>query len=109
MESAPRIAATRRIGRYALGIDWDDGHDSILPYRNLRLHCTCEDCTRGRAEKTLEADPDLALDLVEPIGDASVFLRWSDGHETLFLTEELRRLCRCAYCIGEPERPLTGS
>ena len=35
-------------------------------------------------------------------------VRWDDGHETVYLVDELRALCRCAYCIGEPERPITG-
>jgi hypothetical protein len=35
-------------------------------------------------------------------------LRWSDGHETLFLVEELRDMCGCAVCKGEPSYPITG-
>jgi len=45
---------------------------------------------------------------VEVLGEQSVFLRWADGHETVLLTEELRALCRCAYCAGEPENPISG-
>lgn len=109
MDSSPRITGTHPVGRYALGVDWADGHDSILPFRHLRLHCTCESCVGNRADGTLDAAPDLALESIELIGDSSAFLRWSDGHETFFLVAELRALCRCAYCIGEPERPITGS
>jgi DUF971 family protein len=108
MTDEPRIRTTRPVGRYALGIDWADGHDSILPHANLRAHCPCDACAALRAREELPGRRDVALESVEPLGDASVYLRWSDGHETLYLVAELRALCRCAYCIGEPERPITG-
>ncbi len=108
MNSPARIATTHPVGRYALGIDWVDGHDSILPYRHLRQNCTCESCSTARAGGSLEVQPDVNLDSLDLLGDTSAFLRWSDGHESFFLHDELRQLCRCAYCIGEPERPITG-
>jgi hypothetical protein len=37
-----------------------------------------------------------------------VFLGWADGHETLYTTRQLRDICRCAYCVREPEMPITG-
>jgi hypothetical protein len=42
------------------------------------------------------------------LGDAAVYIGWFDGHETLYTTAELRDLCRCARCVQEPERPITG-
>jgi len=45
---------------------------------------------------------------IEVLGDRSVFFRWSDAHETLLLLEELRALCRCAHCVGEPDYPISG-
>jgi len=45
---------------------------------------------------------------VEVLGDGSLFLGWGDGHETLLLLEEVRALCRCARCAGEPEYPISG-
>ncbi len=97
------IGKLREVGRYALGIEWGDGHDSILPYRDLRAHCPCEEC--GGAGKPSPAGSDL-VDL-QRLGDATLFFRWADGHETLLVAEELRALCRCAYCIGEPNYPIT--
>jgi DUF971 family protein len=108
MAVEPRIRQTRQVGRYALGIDWEDGHDSILPYVHLRAHCPCEECAEKRARDEMPGGRDATLDTLERLGDASVYLRWSDGHETFYLVSELRGLCRCAYCIGEPERPITG-
>lgn len=108
MADEPRINQTRPVGRYALGVTWLDGHDSILPHIHLRAHCPCDACAALRARDELPGGRDVTLESVETIGDASVFLRWSDGHETFYLVPELRSLCRCAYCIGEPERPITG-
>jgi hypothetical protein len=45
---------------------------------------------------------------VELLGDEAVFVAWADQHETVLLTEELRALCRCAHCAGEPQYPISG-
>jgi DUF971 family protein len=37
-----------------------------------------------------------------------LFLRWADGHETQYAFGQLRKLCRCAGCAGEPDKPLGG-
>ncbi|HZR80716.1 MAG TPA: gamma-butyrobetaine hydroxylase-like domain-containing protein [Candidatus Binatia bacterium] len=108
MAPSAKIRSTSLVGRYALGVDWSDGHDSIMPFAHLRAHCPCEECAARRAEGAAPGARDLELAAVELLGDESVFLRWSDGHETLYLLPELRALCRCAYCVGEPERPITG-
>ncbi len=48
---------------------------------------------------------------IDPIGDELAIV-WSDGRETYFKLEALRRACPCAACRGEPdvlghvERPL---
>jgi DUF971 family protein len=108
MPPRPQIRTTKAVGRYALGVDWSDGHDSIMPYTHLRAQCPCDACVDANRGGLPAAGAQVQLAAVELIGDASVHLRWADGHETLFLVEELRALCRCAHCIGEPERPITG-
>jgi DUF971 family protein len=107
MDPVPKIRSTNAVGHYALGVDWVDGHDSILPLSSLRAHCPCDGCT---AERDSGQPPAGSAQLValERLGEESVFLRWVDGHETIYLVAELRALCRCAYCAGEPERPITG-
>ena len=102
------IAKTHRIGHYALGVDWQDGHESIMPYRSLRAHCPCEECAGLRADDRVPGRPDIHLQSLEIVADTSIFLAWSDGHESVYLLAEMRTLCRCAYCAGEPERPITG-
>ncbi len=96
----------REVGRYAVGIDWSDGHDSILPFRHLRQACPCDRCV---AAPEGEPKPEqITLARMQAIGGTTLFLAWGDRHETLFVAEELRALCRCAHCIGEPDYPITG-
>ena len=113
------LKSLKEIGRYALGIGWGDGHESILPYRHLRAHCPCDACRAGVAGGPAPAQPAQGpgagvvgpherLAALERLGEGTLFFRWADGHETLLVAEELRALCRCAYCAGEPEYPITG-
>ena len=103
---ATHIEKLSEVGRYALGVLWGDRHDSILPFRNLRRACPCESCT---AAPEMDLPPEAErLARVEVLGDRSLFLGWGDGHETLLLLEEVRALCRCARCAGEPEYPISG-
>lgn len=98
------MTALKEVGRYAVGITWADGHESILPFRDLRAGCPCEACSRSAADRPPAAE---GLVDLQRIGDATLFFRWADGHETLLVAEELRALCRCAYCTGEPSYPIT--
>lgn len=95
----------KEVGRYAVGIAWGDGHESILPYRELRAHCPCDAC-----RATAGATPSRAMQQVadlQRLGEHTLVFRWADGHESLFVAEELRARCRCAYCAGEPNYPIT--
>ena len=104
---AIRVEKMTEVGRYALGVQWGDRHDSILPYRNLRRACSCETCAGESSEEARTSEAE-RLVRAELLGDRSVFLRWGDGHESVFLVEELRDLCRCARCVGEPDVPISG-
>jgi DUF971 family protein len=100
------IKTLKEVGRYAVGIGWADGHESILPYRDLRAHCPCDACAAAGPSRELSAAVQQLADL-QRLGEATLFFRWADGHETLLVAEELRDLCRCAYCAGEPNYPIT--
>src|ERR1044072_5493869 len=104
---ALRIDKLTQVGRYALGVQWGDGHDSILPHRNLRRACPCDACAAETPARERPADAEQPA-LVDVLGGRSVLGRWGAGHETLFLTSELRQLCRCARCVGEPDYPISG-
>jgi DUF971 family protein len=105
-KTPPRIRGLNEVGRYAIGIQWADGHDSIFPLENLRRFCPCNMCG-GAAEGEIPAAGQRLLQLAR-LGDAAVYLGWLDGHDTLYTTAQLRAICRCALCVQEPERPITG-
>src|SRR5438067_2471496 len=98
------IRGLNQVGRYAIGVQWSDGHDSIYPLENLRRYCPCLAC-KGQFEGNSAGE---RLDHLVRLGEQSVFLAWADGHETFYTLEQLRAVCRCAYCVGEPEKPITG-
>src|SRR5438045_1350155 len=39
---------------------------------------------------------------IQVVGDTLVVV-WSDGHESYYPLEQLRRACPCAACSGEPD------
>lgn len=102
---AATITRLREVGRYAVGIDWSDGHDSILPHRHLRAACPCTACA---AAPPTVGPKECEVALVRPVGEGTLFIAWADEHETLLVAEELRALCRCAHCVAEPTYPITG-
>jgi len=102
----PVIKTLHEVGRYAIGIVWNDGHDSIFPLENLRRACPCDIC-KGHVSGTIP-EASQRLRQFSRLGESGVFIAWVDGHETLYTTDDLRSLCRCAYCVAEPEKPITG-
>ena len=105
-KTPPRIRGLNEVGRYAIGIQWADGHDSIFPLDSLRRGCPCNACA-GDVEGELPPAARRLLQLSR-LGDTAVYLAWTDGHETLYTTAQLREICRCALCVQEPEHPITG-
>lgn len=85
------------VGRYALGVDWQDGHGSIFPFDALREACPCATC-QTVGVRTLGPAATWPADIRRD--DAGLRVRWQDGHETTFAGRELRPLCRCASCTG---------
>ena len=83
------------VGRYALGVDWADGHGSIYPFDRLRLDCACGQCA------ALEA---LASEMTWPAEikrtDEGLAVTWVDRHASVYPYLALRALCRCAGCTG---------
>lgn len=103
----PKIKGLNEVGRYAVGVQWTDGHDSIFPLENLRRYCPCDNCTRTASQAT--STDSRRMRQFTRLGEQAVFIGWGDGHESIYTTRQLRDICRCAYCVAEPERPITGS
>ena len=80
------------VGRYALGVDWADGHGSIYPFEFLRRACACGACAESPATAAV------ARELKKR--DDGLHIVWADGHETLLPWVDLRATCRCAGCTG---------
>ncbi|MGH7815189.1 MAG: gamma-butyrobetaine hydroxylase-like domain-containing protein [Candidatus Binataceae bacterium] len=102
----PKIKGLNEVGHYAVGVQWIDGHDSIYALEHLRRGCPCEAC--GGAIEGEIPPAAQRLSQFSRLGETGVFIAWADGHETLYTTRQLRDLCRCARCIAEPQRPITG-
>src|SRR5262245_43661054 len=105
MGERTHVERLKQVGRYALGVEWGDGHDSIIPHRTIRLACPCDACAQADPAAAPPVDQPVRVEL---LGEEAVFVAWADRHETVLLTEEVRALCRCAYCAGEPQYPISG-
>ena len=92
-----RPGALSLVGRYALGVTWQDGHGSIYPFAMLRVACPCGACPPAAdawpAEFRREA--------------AELRVVWQDGHDSALPYADLRRQCPCAQCTttGRASRP----
>jgi DUF971 family protein len=83
------------VGRYAVGVTWNDDHGSIFPFDRLRRACACGGC------QTLDLTP-AARAWPQEITRTPAGLRvlWADAHESLWPYADLRALCQCAGCTG---------
>ena len=89
-----------------LAIAWGDGHESYLPFDDLRRSCPCALC---RGQREAPADPlrivkapasgEVAIARLVPVGVYAVQIVWSDGHDTgIHSFESLRAACSCPDC-----------
>ena len=90
------------VGRYALGVDWTDGHGSIYPFEHLRQACPCALCAgEGNMPgvvtlETIFTPEQTTMERVKWIGRYALAPIWADGHDTgLFTYLKLRELCQC--------------
>jgi DUF971 family protein len=83
------------VGRYALGVDWADGHGSIYPFEFLRRACPCGACAGLEAAPAPATWPSELKKL-----DTGLRVAWADAHVSLLDWVSLRASCRCAGCTG---------
>ena len=81
----------------ALSIRWQDGTETVLAPRTLRVSCPCAACVdEMTGRRTLR--PDTVPESIYPtaihyVGRYALQFVWSDGHDTGFYSfEYLRRL-----------------
>ena len=86
-----------------LRIEWEDGHESAYPPRNLRMACPCAGCvdelTGRRILTEAMVENGVYPTAIEYVGRYALQFFWSDGHSTGFYPFDfLRALCRCSIC-----------
>ncbi len=92
-------------------VTWNDGHESLYPFSDLRFHCPCASCQKRPEEagplqvKRLEiGDPNMLVEVI-PVGTYALQFVWGDGHGAgYYAFDYLRDLCRCEVCRAEEER-----
>lgn len=78
-------------------VSWQDGSESRIPYRDLRLACGCALCIEEMTGKPLldpeTVPPDVGVQDCKEVGLYGVQITWSDGHSTgIYTWERLRKL-----------------
>jgi DUF971 family protein len=87
-----RPEALSLVGRYALGVTWQDRHGSIYPFELLRAVCPCGGCAPASDMWPTEIRRE----------ESHLRVRWQDGHDTVLPYGDLRRRCPCAQCVTAP-------
>jgi len=83
------------VGRYALGVTWEDDHSSIYPFDRLRLD---DPASPAGSDAALTEAMSWPRD-IKRLPDA-LRVTWTDGRESRYPYPVLRGLCRCAGCTG---------
>ena len=95
----------------ALQITWEDGHESIYLYEDLRESCPCASCREVR-KKDSKGNPTFKKNIplrtsskplrpikTEKVGQYALKFKWSDNHDTgIYSYDLLRELCTCESC-----------
>jgi ATP-binding protein involved in chromosome partitioning len=87
----------RQAGPRQLSITWQDGRESLLDVRDMRLACGCAVCVdEWSGEERLDpasVPEDVRPVRIEPVGRYAIQVVWSDGHETgIYPFSRLREL-----------------
>ena len=97
-----------KVGESALKVCWEDGHESLFTWQDLRLACPCAACLPTRPSagggfpvRMSAPAPVRPMD-IRPVGRYGMSIQWSDGHSTgIFSYEYLRSICPCEGCHPE--------
>jgi DUF971 family protein len=94
-----------------LQIVWNDGHESLYLYEDLRNACPCASCSGsgkpgGKGSSSFKKTIPIGAVLtnirpneIEDIGLYAIRFKWNDRHETgIYTFDFLRELCTCDEC-----------
>lgn len=95
-----------KVGPTGLRVVWEDGHQSLYRWQELRAACPCAVCLPpGGPVGGREAAPSLPMAgaahplEIRPVGRYAMTVQWSDGHTTgIFSYDYLRSICSCEEC-----------
>jgi len=95
----------------SLLIIWEDGHESLYLYEDLRKLCPCATCNElrksgSKGKSTFRKTIPIGVQSthikpidIEDIGLYAIRFKWNDRHETgIYTFEFLRELCTCDGC-----------
>ena len=91
----------RRVGDHAIAVNWQDGSESVIALRDIRIACGCAVCCNElTGEQVLDpksVPDDIQATRIAPVGNYALTFEWSDGHATgIHPWEHLRELAdRC--------------
>jgi len=91
-----------------LAISWEDGHESLYLYKDLRTACPCAKCTghgeKPRFKKRIPLSPGgkpVIPEKIEYVGNYAIKFYWNDKHDTgIYTFDYLRENCTCENCTG---------
>lgn len=78
-------------------VDWSDGKQSVVGFRDLRFQCPCANCvdenTGVRKIRREDIPEDIRPRKVQTVGNYALGIEWSDNHQTgIYSYDYLRRL-----------------
>ena len=92
-------------------IIWEDGHESLYLYDDLRQECPCATCRQLRSNSKdgkLPFKRKIPLQIksakmrpmqIESVGNYAYKFHWNDKHDTgIYTFDFLRNLCACEEC-----------
>ena len=110
MANDVKPTAMQREGE-GLKIDWNDGANTFVSWRDLRTNCPCASCIEVRAKpvdpfrvltpQEAAAGPPEPVSM-KPVGHYAYQITWNDGHSTgIYPIDQLR-----ALSTAQGERPV---
>ena len=96
-----------------VAISWEDGHESLYLYEDLRKICPCATCRKLRSasrtgklpfKKKIPVgtmDKNIRPQKIEYVGNYAIQFFWNDRHNTgIYSFDFLKENCTCKNCAG---------